>query len=274
MGSTVQEITDFAVDVLDRMDGPRLPAEAVFAFLCPRLDSPGAVLQRTTWRTGRTDIRPYGFASAEVPLLIGATHAMRFEHPLMVANAAGDLTPATAQTAAGGWKSWHRSPARAFLADLRGWDQMISIPLRGGPTEVCAFAFARSGRDYDDRDLALAAAVQPLLRAMDRHARAMGRWLPDDVGRPGAAEAGARDAGLTGREVSVLMCLAEGLTAAAIAHRLGCSVRTVGTHTGNIYRKLGVVDRLTAVLVAQQRGILRTAVRVPDGDARTAPVLR
>ena len=30
MGSTVQEITDFTVDVLDRLDGPQLPAEAVF----------------------------------------------------------------------------------------------------------------------------------------------------------------------------------------------------------------------------------------------------
>ena len=97
MGSAVQEITDFAVDVLDRMDGPQLPAEAVFAFLCPRLDSPGAVLQRTAWRTGETDIRPHGFPSSDVPLLIGATHAMRFEHPLMVATAAGDLTPASAR---------------------------------------------------------------------------------------------------------------------------------------------------------------------------------
>ncbi|WP_369133835.1 response regulator transcription factor [Modestobacter sp. I12A-02662] len=261
MESTVQEITDFTIDVLDRLDGPQLPAEAVFSFLCPRLDSPGAVLQRTTWRTGRTDIRSCGFSPADVPLLIGATHAMRFEHPLMVANAAGDLTPATAQTSAGGWKSWHRSPARAFLADLRGWDQMISLPLRGGPTEVCAFAFSRPGRDYDDRELALAAAVQPLLRAMDRHVRVMGRWRGDDDGRPGTREAGAREAGLTGREVSVLLCLAEGLTAAAVAHRLGCSVRTVGKHTGNIYRKLGVSDRLTAVLVAQRRGIVRTAPR-------------
>jgi DNA-binding CsgD family transcriptional regulator len=275
MRSAVQEITDFAIDVLDRMDGPHLPAEAVFAFLCPRLDSPGAVLQRTTWRTGETEIRPAGFTPADVPLLIGATHAMRFEHPLMVATAAGDLTPATALTAAGGWQSWHSSPARAFLADLRGWDQMISIPLRGGPAEVCAFAFARPGRDYDDRELTLATAVQPLLRAMDRHARVMGRWRQDDDGVPGALEAGARDAGLTGREVSVLLCLSEGLTAAAIAHRLGCSVRTVGKHTGNIYRKLGVSDRLTAVLVAQRRGILRAAVCGPDtGTGRAPPAPR
>jgi DNA-binding CsgD family transcriptional regulator len=266
MGSAAQEITDFAVDVLDRMDGPELPAEAVFSFLCPRLDSPGAVLQRTAWATGDSDILPYGFPTSEVPLLIGATRAMRFAHPLMVANAAGDLTPATAQAAAGGWLSWRRSPARSFLADLRGWDQMISLPLHGGPTEVYAFAFSRSGPDFDDHELELLTAVQPLLMALDRHARLMGRWRRDDDGEAGALEDSARDAGLTGREMSVLLCLSEGLTATAIAHRLGCSARTVSKHTGNIYRKLGVSDRLTAVLVAQRRGILRAAVLVPDGE--------
>lgn len=257
MDPTVQEITDVVVDVLDRMDGPCLPADAVFSVLCPRLDSPGAVLQRTAWRSGRSDIRAHGFGSADVPLLDGATRALRFEHPLMVANAAGDLAPATAQTAAGGWLAWRRSPARTFLAELRGWDQMISLPLRGGPSEVVAFAFARARRDYDERELALVATVQPLLRALDRRSRLIARWR-DERGRAGA-EAGVRDAGLTGRELGVLLCLAEGLTAGAIAHRLGCSVRTVGKHSENLYRKLGVRDRLGAVLDAQRRGILGPA---------------
>ena len=256
MDSTLQEITDVAVDLLDRMDGSGLPVDAVFSVLCPRLDSPGAVLQRTAWQSGRTDIRAHGFGSADVPVLIAATEALRFAHPLMVANASGDLAPATAQTAAGGWLSWRRSPARDCLAALRGWDQMVSLPLRGGPTEVVAFAFSRSGRDYDERELALVSTVQPLLRALDRRARLIGRWR--DQGGAGTASL-AREAGLTGREVSVLLCLAEGLTAGAIAHRLGCSVQTVSKHSENLYRKLGVRDRLSAVLDAQRRGILRQA---------------
>jgi DNA-binding CsgD family transcriptional regulator len=259
MGSTVQEITDFTVDVLDGMAGPQLPADTVFSILCPRLDAPGAVLQRTTWRTGETDLQAHGFGRADVSALIGATQAMRFAHPLMVANASGDVTPATAQAAAGGRLSWRRSPARAFLADLRGWDQMVSLPLRGGPTEVFAFAFSRAGRDFDEQELCLISAVQPLLRALDRHASLIGRWRATSEGRPGAAESSAREAGLTGRELSVLLGLAEGLTADAIAHRLGCSARTVSKHTENIYRKLGVRDRLMAVLDAQRRGILRGA---------------
>jgi DNA-binding CsgD family transcriptional regulator len=273
MASTVQEITDLTVDVLDHMDGSVLPAEAVFSILCPRLDAPGAVLQRTTWRSGETDIQAHGFSSSEVLALIAATHAMRFVHPLMVANARGDVEPATAQSAAGGWLSWGRSPAKAFLRDLRGWDQMISLPLRGGPTEVLAFAFSRAARDFDERDLDLMAAVQPLLTALDRHARLIGRWRQDDDRRAGAASSSAREADLTGRELSVLLCLAEGLTAGAIAHRLGCSPRTVSKHSGNIYRKLEVCDRLSAVLDAQRRGILHGATLTrPASDEEPPPV--
>jgi DNA-binding CsgD family transcriptional regulator len=62
--------------------------------------------------------------------------------------------------------------------------------------------------------------------------------------------------GLTAREFDVLLCLSQGLTARAIARRLGCSVRTVSKHCENLYRKLGVNDRLRAVLDAQQRGLL------------------
>ena len=71
-----------------------------------------------------------------------------------------------------------------------------------------------------------------------------------------AAAGSARACGLTGREVGVRQYLAEGLTAATIAHRLGCSVRTVTTHTASRYREVGVHDRLTAVLGAQRRGVL------------------
>ncbi|MDK3256976.1 helix-turn-helix transcriptional regulator [Blastococcus capsensis] len=267
MSSAIQEITDFTVAVLDGMDGPCFPTDTVFSILCPRLDAPGAVLQRAAWRTGESDIRGHGFDPPDIRAMIAATHRMRDMHPLMVATAAGDLAPATAQAAAGGWLAWNRSPVRGFLADLRGWDQMISLPLQGGPTQVVAFAFSRSGRDFDARDLALVTAVQPFLTALDRHVRLMGRWRREEGPVEDAAEANARAAGLTGRELSVLLCLSEGLTAAAAAHRLGCSTRTVSKHTENIYRKLRVSDRLTAVLDAQQRGILRRPGTTSDAPA-------
>jgi len=45
-------------------------------------------------------------------------------------------------------------------------------------------------------------------------------------------------------------------TARAIAHELQVSPRTVHTHLAHIYRKLGVCDRMRAVLVARELGVL------------------
>jgi DNA-binding CsgD family transcriptional regulator len=261
MAPAAREVTDLVVAALDGLgdprgaECPRLPVDAVAAVLCPRLDSPAVVLQCVTWRTGESEITLRGVDSVHVPLLDAATRRMRQRHPLMAANARGDLTPLTARTAAGGTLAWRRSPARAFLLDLSGWDQQVSLPLRGG-AEVSAFVFARAGADFGERELALLAAVQPALRALDRHVRLLARWRGGAGPAAAAAAESARACGLTGREIGVLQCLAEGLTAAAVAHRLGCAVRTVTTHTSSLYRKLGVHDRLAAVLEAQRRGIL------------------
>ncbi|MGY1731120.1 LuxR C-terminal-related transcriptional regulator [Geodermatophilus sp. SYSU D01045] len=252
MEPVVRELTDLVVGTLDGMVGPRLPAGPVFAVLCPRLEASAAVLQRTDWRTGATEITATGLGPGQLELLVDATHRMRSVHPLLTAAAAGDLTPATAQEAAGGWQSWRRSPARGVIASVCGWDQVVSLPLRGGPAEVCGFAFGRPRRDFTAADLALLGDVAPVLRALDRHVRTVRAWQDG----AGDGHEPARAAGLTCRETAVLVCLAEGLTATATAHRLGCSTRTVTTHAARLYRKLGVHDRLTAVLEAQRRGIL------------------
>jgi DNA-binding NarL/FixJ family response regulator len=82
----------------------------------------------------------------------------------------------------------------------------------------------------------------------------LGRQAEEPERRP-------RDAltfGLTARELCVLGLLADGLTACAIARRLGISPRTVHAHLAHVYRKLGVSDRLGAVLVAQAAGLVRS----------------
>jgi DNA-binding CsgD family transcriptional regulator len=61
---------------------------------------------------------------------------------------------------------------------------------------------------------------------------------------------------LTGRELAVLRLLVRGLTAEAMARRLGCSPRTVSKHLERLYRKLGVGDRLMAVEQARQNGLV------------------
>jgi DNA-binding NarL/FixJ family response regulator len=61
---------------------------------------------------------------------------------------------------------------------------------------------------------------------------------------------------LTGREREVLSVAAEGLTARQIADRLGMRERTVTTHLGRIYTKLGVGSRMAALRVAANAGLV------------------
>ena len=249
------QLLGLVVAVLEESERATFPAQDVFALVCPWVDAPGAVFQRTQWDSGASEIIGGGLRPDHLALMQHATLTLRHDHPLLVANAAGDLAPATAQEAAGGWKAWQRSPARAFLADLLGWPQMVSVGLRGGGNEVVGLAFARGGRDFTSNDVEFLSTLQPLLQAIDRHVRRMESWHARLASVP-VATSSVKDIGLTGREVDVLLMLAEGLTASAAARRLGCSPRTVHKHVGNLYRKLSVRDRLQAVLEAQRRGLL------------------
>lgn len=59
---------------------------------------------------------------------------------------------------------------------------------------------------------------------------------------------------LSEREMQVLQEAARGLPNKDIARRMDLSVRTVHTHLGNIFAKLGVGSRTEAVLLALRRG--------------------
>ena len=59
---------------------------------------------------------------------------------------------------------------------------------------------------------------------------------------------------LSEREMEVLREAARGLPNKDIARRLNLSVRTIHTHLGNIFAKLGVGSRTEAVLLALRRG--------------------
>jgi len=61
---------------------------------------------------------------------------------------------------------------------------------------------------------------------------------------------------LTQREHEVLMVAAQGLTARQIAECLGVRERTVTTHLGHIYTKLGVGTRVAAIRAATVSGLV------------------
>jgi DNA-binding CsgD family transcriptional regulator len=131
------------------------------------------------------------------------------------------------------------------LLSHRGLEQQLSIPYRLGDGSHRAFLLSRPDEDFSDEQLEVARWIQPLIAMLDRQASTLAR-AGDELA----------DLGLTGRELAVLQLLREGLTAGAIAHRLLISPRTVHAHLRSLYRKLGVSDRMQAVLAAQEVGLL------------------
>jgi DNA-binding NarL/FixJ family response regulator len=62
---------------------------------------------------------------------------------------------------------------------------------------------------------------------------------------------------LTPRELSTLRLIADGRSNKEIANELEISERTVKTHLGHLFAKLGVTSRTEAVKIAMRRGLVR-----------------
>ena len=62
---------------------------------------------------------------------------------------------------------------------------------------------------------------------------------------------------LTPRELATLRSMAQGRSNKEVAQELGISERTVKTHLGHLFQKLGVASRTEAVKVATHRGLVR-----------------
>jgi DNA-binding CsgD family transcriptional regulator len=206
--------------------------------------------------------------SHPLPALEGADldvwHANRSSHPLVIwFQATLDPRPMTIERVprrlvpAGGFALVHE------LCSPYGIERQLSIPYEIGHSGSRAFVLAQSGADYSVDDVRLARLIQPLIALIARQTAvlARGRTDHDDP------------VGLTGRERAVLQLLSEGLTAQGIGHALVISPRTVHTHLAHVYAKLGVSDRLRAVAVADQLGLVRRSAGAVASEARPSQVM-
>lgn len=99
--------------------------------------------------------------------------------------------------------------------------------------------------------------LDSLLRAADGEMVLVGppsEWVGEIA--TGIEQRGDLGSRLTQREREVLTVAAEGLTARQIADRLGVRERTVTTHLGRIYTKLGVGTRVAAIRAATVSGLV------------------
>ncbi len=142
------------------------------------------------------------------------------------------------------------SAARIVILTTYDVDEYVFSALRAGASgfllkDVRPAELTEAVRVIARGDALLAPAVTR--RLLDRFAGV----LPDDSARPPNLDE------LTEREVEVLRFVALALSNAEIATRLVLTEATVKTHVSSVLRKLGLRDRVQAVVFAYDVGLVR-----------------
>ena len=142
------------------------------------------------------------------------------------------------------------SSARIVILTTYDVDEYVFAALRAGASgfllkDVRPPELTEAIRVVARGDALLAPGVTR--RLLDRFAGV----LPDDSARPADLDE------LTEREVEVLRFVALALSNAEIASRLVLTEATVKTHVSSVLRKLGLRDRVQAVVFAYDVGLVR-----------------
>lgn len=116
-------------------------------------------------------------------------------------------------------------------------------------------------------------AVRVVARGDSLLAPSVARRLVEQYTRPAARprRPDPRLDVLTVRERETLLLLARGLSNAEIAAELVVSDHTVKTHVGNVLAKLGLRDRIQAVICAYETGLVAAGDPPPGGSDRAGP---
>jgi DNA-binding NarL/FixJ family response regulator len=147
--------------------------------------------------------------------------------------------------------------ARVLMLTTFDRDQYVYDALRAGAS---GFLLKDMRRDELVNAVRVVAGGEALL------APTVTRRLIADVvsrGRPAPADpsVAAQLSGLTARETETLRQVARGLSNAEIAARMYVTEHTVKTHVSNLLTKLGLRDRVQAVVLAYESGLV-----VPGGS--------
>jgi DNA-binding NarL/FixJ family response regulator len=143
-----------------------------------------------------------------------------------------------------------RANARVLILTTFDLDEYVARALRAGASgfllkDVRPTQLVDAIRVVAAGDALLAPTVTR--RLLDRFAQSLDSSPPPALGQ------------LTDREREILKLVAEGLSNAEIADRLVLGESTVKTHVSAVLRKLGLRDRVQAVIAAYDAGLVRPA---------------
>ena len=139
------------------------------------------------------------------------------------------------------------APPRVLILTTFDLDEVVYDALRAGASGFLL---------KDAPEERLVSAIRVVADGGSLFAPSVTRRLIEEFARRGT-QAGADLAALTPREREVLELVVRGLSNAEIASRLWLSENTVKTHVARLLMKLGLRDRVQAVVLAYESGLVR-----------------